>query len=541
MALAAVASAQTRPARVLFTYRDNAAQEGYRLGDECFVPVETLNAFGWNVFLRDGTAEVKVAGKVQKAPVREVAGRRMIPLRLLVSRIGGGSAWRENGDDLVVYATLKSFAGDKASVQPVFSLPVDVVPIALADADRLTFDLRGARLEGRPRLPAGVELRQSEPDVVRMTVKISGPVELLPGSLRPGESPKLAWKPRGRGPEPTAQPTASPEPVRAAPPVVLAPPPGEVSQEKTGVLPPTVVEGQPAVGPLPIFLQSETPAATFLTISLRGMRHGPARLVRSTPTSIEIMLPEIEMDAPDANENYGEAVRAVSVERTDEGTLVRIVPVRPVGVELSSDDGGVEIRLIRSAVATSLAGKIIVVDPGHGGKDRGSNRAGVFEKTLALRIGLELSRKLTAAGATVILTRNDDTFVSLAGRAAIAQRNRADLFISCHINSSAADNRTSGTITFYHGGSVGGEKLARAVHRQLGPATGLPSIGAWSDKRIYRTGFAVLRQTRMPGILVELGFVNHVFDRARLVRPDFAPRAADAIVRGVKDFFADVP
>jgi len=71
--------------------------------------------------------------------------------------------------------------------------------------------------------------------------------------------------------------------------------------------------------------------------------------------------------------------------------------------------------------------------------------------------------------------------------------------------------------------------------------TGLPNIGVWSDKRIYRTGFAVLRQTKMPGILVEFGFVNHVYDRARLVRPDFAPKAADAIVRGVKDFFADVP
>jgi N-acetylmuramoyl-L-alanine amidase len=137
------------------------------------------------------------------------------------------------------------------------------------------------------------------------------------------------------------------------------------------------------------------------------------------------------------------------------------------------------------------------------------------------------------------MTRNTDVFLPLAERPAIANRNNAHLFVSVHINSSAVANKNSGTITFYHRQDPIGQLLAEAIHRELVKVSALPNIGVWSDSRIYRTGFAVLRGAKMPGVLLELGFINNEKDRERMKTPQFQKASAEAVVRGIRKFLGD--
>jgi len=188
-----------------------------------------------------------------------------------------------------------------------------------------------------------------------------------------------------------------------------------------------------------------------------------------------------------------------------------------------------------------LAGKIVVVDPGHGGHDSGAKSpdGGYQEKNLTLKIGKYLSDKLASEGATVIMTRKTDVFIELTERAAIANRNNADFFISVHINSSSQNSTTSGTITFYHNQDPIKQLLADCIQREIAKVSKLRSIGTWSDTRIYQSGFSVLRNSKMPGVLVECGFINRSVDLKRMVTDDFQRAAAAAIVKGIKVYLGD--
>ncbi len=182
-----------------------------------------------------------------------------------------------------------------------------------------------------------------------------------------------------------------------------------------------------------------------------------------------------------------------------------------------------------------LQDKTIVVDPGHGGKDTGAQapRAGggkgmVLEKDLVLDISQRLARILKAEGAKVVMTRSDDTYLSLQARAEIANRLHADAFVSVHCNSCDRPNTLHGTSVYYdHAHSIA---LARAVQSEL-----LAALGTY-DKGVRNANFAVIRRTRVPGILVETAFINHWGDQKRLLNDNFRERAARAIARGIMDF-----
>jgi N-acetylmuramoyl-L-alanine amidase len=183
-----------------------------------------------------------------------------------------------------------------------------------------------------------------------------------------------------------------------------------------------------------------------------------------------------------------------------------------------------------------LAGKVIVVDAGHGGHDSGTKALtdGLEEKAITLPIAKMLAADLAAQGATVIMTRQTDVFIPLQERAAIANRNHADLFLCVHINSNGRNTSTSGSITFYHNADPISSTLADCIERQLPAAGGIPGIGTWSDTKIYGIGFSVLRNIKMPGVLMELGFMNNANDRPKLVNKDAQQAMAAAIVKGVK-------
>jgi N-acetylmuramoyl-L-alanine amidase len=184
----------------------------------------------------------------------------------------------------------------------------------------------------------------------------------------------------------------------------------------------------------------------------------------------------------------------------------------------------------QSTIPQDLAGKVILLNPGHGGHDTGAIRNGIMEKDITLAISLELRDELEARGAKVSLTRTTDVYLSLPEIADITNRVRPDLFVAVHVN--ACGVRAVDRIETYYW-TREGEEAARtiftALTRQLGKH-GLPAL----KHQLY-----VLDHTDVAATLVEVGFISNPKTRANLVTSSYQRRIADAIAVGIKDYFAN--
>jgi N-acetylmuramoyl-L-alanine amidase len=177
-----------------------------------------------------------------------------------------------------------------------------------------------------------------------------------------------------------------------------------------------------------------------------------------------------------------------------------------------------------------LAGKVICVDPGHGGWKSGAQGLnGLQEGDACLAMARQLERALREAGVTVITPRDDDSYVSLEDRYTFANLKHADLFISIHCNAMPKHNTMSGTETYYW--SPQSLDLARALHPQVVAAMG------GRDGGIRRRAFAVIHHTTMPSILIEVGYIDNVNDEAKLGDPAFQESFGNAVRDGVLHYY----
>ncbi|MFM6281110.1 MAG: N-acetylmuramoyl-L-alanine amidase, partial [Dolichospermum sp.] len=175
-------------------------------------------------------------------------------------------------------------------------------------------------------------------------------------------------------------------------------------------------------------------------------------------------------------------------------------------------------------------GKILVViDPGHGGKDSGApGLGGLLEKDVVLPISTKLARILEQNGVQVVLTRDADFFVELQGRVDIAKRVNATVFVSIHANS--VDNRpdVNGLEVYYYDSGYG---LAETVRQTI-----LENISTLNNRGTRKARFYVLRKNSMPAILVETGYMTGREDNPRLGSSDYQSRMAEGIARGVLNY-----
>ncbi len=166
----------------------------------------------------------------------------------------------------------------------------------------------------------------------------------------------------------------------------------------------------------------------------------------------------------------------------------------------------------------------VIIDPGHGGRDKGAYWGGVRESTLNLKVAQHLDGLLKKRGIRTVMTRRSDVFVSLASRAAVANRYRSAVFVSIHFN--ASTNRAiKGAETFYWGEQ--GRVIAGAIQRRL-PAR-LKTVNRGAKRR----GFTILVQTRCPAVLVECGFISNTRERGRCATVWYQQTAARAIYDGL--------
>lgn len=179
----------------------------------------------------------------------------------------------------------------------------------------------------------------------------------------------------------------------------------------------------------------------------------------------------------------------------------------------------------------NIVGKSVVLDPGHGGSDSGAIGIGIVEKTLNLDIALRTKNLLENAGFTVIMTRTTDVFIPLADRTAIANDSNADIFISIHGNS--FNRTTNGIESFWYGKyeKENSIKLANALQTNMVNLTGM------RHRRVAEGNFHVIRETKIPSSLVEVGFIDNESDAAKLRQSKYRQLTAQGILQGVIDYF----
>lgn len=196
----------------------------------------------------------------------------------------------------------------------------------------------------------------------------------------------------------------------------------------------------------------------------------------------------------------------------------------------------------RTASVMEFRGRLVVIDPGHGGKDPGAvGRAGTLEKEITLAVALQLERLLNRAGVYTQLTRRSDVDLAdehafprkaqdLRRRALLANQAGADVFVSLHANSFPS-SRWSGAQTFYFPDDGEGRRLAESIQEAIRRRSP-------SNRRQPRPGnYRVLRETTMAAVVVELGFLSNPQEEKLLTDPQHRQALAEAVYEGILAYF----
>ncbi len=173
----------------------------------------------------------------------------------------------------------------------------------------------------------------------------------------------------------------------------------------------------------------------------------------------------------------------------------------------------------------AFAARTVVIDAGHGGHDRGGVPGQrLAEKTYALDVAKRLRSLLQNAGFRTVMTRSSDNFIGLSQRCSIANSQSSAVFISIHFNSAPREG-ANGIETYYY--SSKSASFAAAVHREVLKAAGT------EDRKVRRRGFYVLRHTRPPAVLAELGFLTNRSEGNRITGSAYRQRLAAALSRAI--------
>lgn len=514
MVAAAVAQEAARPAEVQLA--NYAPAQAWRVGDECWVSPRALIGWKWPYSFVGDEATIQAEGRTIRVNGKSIQTRFLLPLGPILEQLGASAIWDKDRDVLYAAGSIRSVTVKDGTFVVHSTLPFEPKVMWMDGPGRIVVDIKGARLPENASLDLDVKARAAQHDPTTVRIVLETDTKPLVPDFQPGRS--FEWSL-------AATPTENAKPIteipKAEPPKTVAAPLAALSM---------IEVAQDGVQGATLTLRTSVPLPA------------PAQMRRIDPLTIEVDLPKVarpESLTLPASPSFTvlEAVPGPS------GTTIRIVTERPMGLKLTSLGAVLSLQFIKPKVGDGkLAGKVVVVDAGHGDHDPGARAPdkSVNEKTLTLAISKLVAAELTAHGASVIMTRDTDTFVALKERAEIANRNNADFFISVHINSNRTNDSTSGSITFHHGGSVTGQLLAECLQNEIKQIPGIPGIGVWSDTRIYSTGFAVLRYSKMPAVLLELGFINHSRDRKRLQEKDYQIAVAKAVAKGLRVYLGDV-
>ncbi len=259
---------------------------------------------------------------------------------------------------------------------------------------------------------------------------------------------------------------------------------------------------------------TESPLVSSIRVGLPGEQEGAGRLV------LQLADDTVSVDEfYNAGSNYMTVTLAkgltgnAGISRTG-SSVANLAPTGPIVVPRAPNE------------------TVVVLDAGHGGNDPGAVRGDVQEKELTMQIIAKLKKVLEAKGARIVLTRSDDTFVSLEDRVKITNAVSPNLFLSVHINSLESTSNIYGIETYFQ--TDRSRPLAVRVHGSLVGGLGAP------DRSVRKARFYVINHTPVPAILAEVGYITHKGERDRLVSSEYQQKVANALARGVMNYLNDV-
>ncbi len=192
------------------------------------------------------------------------------------------------------------------------------------------------------------------------------------------------------------------------------------------------------------------------------------------------------------------------------------------------------IIIFMQATKVKKIDKCIVIDAGHGGvEEPGCIFNSIYERDICLAISKKLQTKLEKEYKKVIMTRESDINVYLSERCRIANKEKADIFVSIHQNALDNDNITSGIETWYNPEKDTESKiLAQTIQENIIKTTNANNLGIKDSKKLI-----VIRDTKMPSCLVETGFLSSDLERSNLINSSYQDKIVEGIYNGIKEYF----
>ena len=537
MVLAAAPAQEPVPASLRYTYFREFSSDVFRINDECYVALAGLPSMGWRLKSANEEADIEAEGRSLRVPIVTVGDRRCIPMSPALRQLGAVARW--DGGAYSVLGSIRHVELTERELVVSSTLVAQARCFALEQPSRFVLDIEGAVLDDgvAHSLPQGLRARQYAPGIVRIVLETPNAKAMVKPSFLPSRyvtvplqtveslgngSQEVILRPPSEGPNEFGGTFSDPY----DPPVPPIEPPRDVARTVSLLAPSLRATGNSSVN---------------LVVPVSGGLTARPTASYLDPHTIEVRVPGAAVGDAAFASLSSEIVPRVEFQADTQGSArIKVSLARPLVFQLTFQDNTVVLAMsVPNAAAGRLAGKVVVVDPGHGGHDTGARHSGVQEKDLSLKISLKTAEAFRRAGVSVVMTRSDDTFITLQERPAVATRSNASFFISIHINSNQVANSRSGGMTFFHKQDPVCTLLAQCIQSEIAKVSGIPSLGIWSDTRIYESGFAVLRRATVPAVLIELGFINHAVDRKRLMSSDFQNKVAAAIVQGVKVFLGE--
>lgn len=237
---------------------------------------------------------------------------------------------------------------------------------------------------------------------------------------------------------------------------------------------------------------------------------------RTTVNGQSVMQAGLFQELNKANEVYQTLVR--------NNLQASVVPIRPGEITRPTTPPVTTPRPVPNSRV------VIAIDPGHGGGDPGAvGIGGLQEKNAVLSISQQVVSFLSQEGIQAVLTRSGDQEIDLEPRVQSAEQANADVFVSIHANSISMSRPDINGLETYHY-SASGQRLAQVIHNAI-----LQDVGM-RDRGVRKANFYVIKNTPMPAVLVEVGFVTGSEDAARLSSSTGRTQLAKAIARGIAQY-----
>ena len=514
----------------------------------------------------NGTVGVtSVNGRQFSFPYQIVQGRYCVPFQKVAQALGASVFWQPVLTTLTVRAKLEMVRQSPEALTIYTSYPIYYSVKRIDNPERLYVDLVGLDLASAPAsVPSTsgtvthVRSGQMDYETVRITVdlKQGQPFRVLSGIQSSQVQVAL-----GASAAPSAPTAPPPVPVasRPLPPAVVPPPPARpgpvtITSVAYKVISPALTQVSVTTsGPTPLTTERlDDPSRLAFDLAgasldrglklsqtvdnsvLKAIRVGPYKTARTAFGRVVLDLSHMVGFSVDTRPLNGGMTYLINVITSGTGPAI-IQPTPPAVAE-----GG---QPPADPLNVSLAGKLIVIDPGHGGKDTGARdefRTGqVYEKDITLAIARRVRDVLQKSGATVLMTRDEDVLPSVMARPQFANDHHADYFVSIHCDSSGGQNSHAGTTVYFHAQNGLCRLMASDIGRRVSETSGIPYDGIKSDTIRFSTGFGVLRGSEMPAVLVETGYMNNDTDLAKLRDDATQQNIAQGIAAGLRDFTRD--